>query len=575
MGTLKSLNDNIFIRLFDNINLHLLRNMLISLKVKNYALISDVDMHFDKGMNIITGETGAGKSILIGALGLALGKRADISSLRNKEDKCIIEATFDVRGYELQHIFNTHDLDYEELTILRREITSSGKSRSFINDTPVNLKSLEELGANLIEIHSQHDNLQLFKTDFQYYSLDILTGLLEDQKAYAKDLKTLKKDNIILEKYRQQESELAKESDFNQFLFDELAAVKLEFIDEAELAVEQELLENAEDLIRTFNDADQLVSGSEIAITSLLHELQSILKSQKIAVTEELSNRVNAVLIEMQDIAHEIAKNAERIEVNPERLTEVNEKLGLIFNLKNKHRATDIPELISLRNELERKLNVTESLTGEIAILEQSITKQEALLFTKALQLSKKRKKNATQIEQRIDDLLAQLGMQHSRIHFDLAKSHELNAFGCDELTIKLSSDKGNSFTDLKKAASGGELARINLSLKSILADFVKMPSSIYDEIDTGVSGEIARKVGGMMQQMSSSQQVIVITHLPQIASLGQNHLFVYKSEKDSSVETQVRILKGEERINEIAKMISGDTLTAHAVEQSKELLKG
>lgn len=575
MSTLKSLNDNIFIRLFDNINLHLLRNMLISLKVKNYALISDVDMHFDKGMNIITGETGAGKSILIGALGLALGKRADISSLRNKEDKCVIEATFDVRGYELQHIFNTHDLDYEELTILRREITSSGKSRSFINDTPVNLKSLEELGANLIEIHSQHDNLQLFKTDFQYYSLDILTGLLEDQKAYANDLKTLKKDNIILEKYRQQESELAKESDFNQFLFDELAAVKLEFIDEAELAVEQELLENAEDLIRTFNDADRLVSGSEIAITSLLHELQSILKSQKIAVTEELSNRLNAVLIEMQDIALEIANNAERIEVNPERLTEVNEKLGLIFNLKNKHRATDIPELISLRNELERKLNVTESLTGEIAILEQSITKQEALLFTKALQLSKKRKKNATQIEQRINDLLAQLGMQHSRIQFDLAKSNELNAFGCDDLTIKLSSDKGNSFTDLKKAASGGELARINLSLKSILADFVKMPSSIYDEIDTGVSGEIARKVGGMMQQMSSSQQVIVITHLPQIASLGQNHLFVYKSEKDSSVETQVRILKGEERINEIAKMISGDTLTAHAVEQSKELLKG
>jgi DNA repair protein RecN (Recombination protein N) len=561
--------------LFDNINLHLPRDMLISLKVKNYALISDVDMHFDKGMNIITGETGAGKSILIGALGLALGKRADISSLRNKEDKCIIEATFDVRGYALQPIFNEHDLDYDEQTILRREITSSGKSRSFINDTPVNLKSLEELGANLIEIHSQHDNLQLFKSDFQYYSLDILAGLLEDQKAYASDLKTLKKDKITLEKYRQQESELAKESDFNQFLFDELAAAKLEYIEEVELTAEQELLENAEDLIRTFNDADQLVSGSEIAITSQLQELRAILKSQKSTITLAISDRVNSVLIEMQDIAHEVAKNAEHIEVNPERLTEVNEKLGLIFNLKSKHRAADIMELMSVRNELEQKLNVTESLSGEIAILEQSIAKHEITLLTKAQLLSKKRKKNATQIEQRIDNLLAQLGMQHSRIQFDLVESNELNAFGCDDLTIKLSSDKGNLFTDLKKSASGGELARINLSLKSILADFVKMPSSIYDEIDTGVSGEIARKVGGMMQQIAGSQQVIVITHLPQIASLGTNHLFVYKSENGQSVETQVRILTGDERINEIAKMISGDTLTAHAVEQSKELLKG
>jgi DNA repair protein RecN (Recombination protein N) len=549
--------------------------MLISLKVKNYALISDIDMHFDKGMNIITGETGAGKSILIGALGLALGKRADISSLRNKEDKCVIEASFDVRGYALQHIFNEHDLDYEEQTILRREINSSGKSRSFINDTPVNLKSLEDIGSNLIEIHSQHDNLQLFKTDFQYYSLDILAGLLEEQKSYAGDLKILKKDKITLEKYRQQQSELSKESDFNQFLFDELAAAQLESVQEGELSEEQELLENAEDLIRTFNDADQMVSGSEIAITSQLQELQNVLKSQKTIVTVELGDRVNAVLIEMQDIAQEVARNAERIEVNPERLKEVNEKLGFIFNLKNKHRATDIPELISLRNELEQKLNVTESLSGEIAILEQSIAKQETTLYTKAQQLSKKRKKQATQIEQRIDELLAQLGMQHSRIQFDLVENIELNAFGCNDLTIKLSSDKGNSYSDLKKAASGGELARINLSLKSVLADFVKMPSSIYDEIDTGVSGEIARKVGGMMQEMSGSQQVIVITHLPQIASLGTNHLFVYKSENKSSVETQVRILAGDERINEIAKMISGDVLTAHAVEQSKELLKG
>jgi len=261
--------------------------------------------------------------------------------------------------------------------------------------------------------------------------------------------------------------------------------------------------------------------------------------------------------------------------VNPERLQEVNDKMGQIFNLRSKHRANDVTQLVQLRNDLEEKLSLTQNLSGEIVILEQSIAKQLIELLSKAQQLSKKRKKQAVEIEKSIDGLLEQLGMQHSRIKYDLNETNELNTFGCNELMIMLSSDKGNTYTDLKKAASGGELARINLSLKSVLADYVKMPSSIYDEIDTGVSGEIARKVGGMMQQMSDSQQVIVITHLPQIASLGKNHLFVYKSENGNTVETQVRSLQGEERINEIAKMISGDNLTEHAVEQSKELLKG
>jgi DNA repair protein RecN (Recombination protein N) len=549
--------------------------MLLSLKVKNYALISDVDMRFDKGMNIITGETGAGKSILIGALGLALGKRADTSSLRNKEAKCVIEATFDVRGYELEYIYEQHDLDYEEQTILRREIGSSGKSRSFINDTPINLATLNELGSKLIEIHSQHDNLQLFKVDFQYYSLDVLAGCLDEQRGYAKALKKWKKEKVALEELKEKEAELSKESDFNQFLHEELASANLEEIDESSLTEEQELLENAEDLIRTFNTADQLLSGTEYAITAQLQELHNLLKSQKTSLTENLTERINSVLIEMQDVANEIDKSVEGIEVNPDRLQEINDKIGILFNLKSKHRAGDVADLVVLRNELEDKLGETESLSGEIAILEQSIVRQQADLLTKAQKLSKKRINQAAKIEKSIDELLTQLGMQHSRIKYDLSESKDLNAFGCNELMIKLSSDKGNTFAELKKAASGGELARINLSLKSVLADFVKMPSSIYDEIDTGVSGEIARKVGGMMQQMSASQQVIVITHLPQIASLGRNHLFVYKSENAQTVETQVRTLKGDERINEIAKMISGDNLTEHAVEQSKELLKG
>jgi len=548
--------------------------MLLSLKVKNYALISDVDMHFDRGMNIITGETGAGKSILIGALGLALGKRADTSSLRNKESKCVIEATFDVREYELEYLYTKHDLDYEEQTILRREIASSGKSRSFINDTPVNLVTLNELGSRLIEIHSQHDNLQLFKSDFQYYSLDILAGSLAEQQSYTTALGRWKKEKVLLAELKQKETELTKEADFNQFLFDELSAANLESLDENALIEEQELLENAEELIRTFNEADQLLTGADFAITAQLQELRNTLRGQKTSLTDTLLERIDSVLIEVQDVASEIDKSVSGIEVNPARLQEVNDIMGQVFNLKSKHRASDVGELIRLRNELEDKLGVTENLSGEIAILEQSIAKQQAELLDKAQKLSKKRIKQAVKIEKSIDELLAQLGMHHSRIKYDLEETENLNAFGCNELAIKLSSDKGNTYSELKKAASGGELARINLSLKSVLADFVKMPSSIYDEIDTGVSGEIARKVGGMMKQMSDSQQVIVITHLPQIASMGSNHLFVYKSENAQTVETQVRNLQGDERINEIAKMISGDNLTEHAVEQSKELLK-
>jgi DNA repair protein RecN (Recombination protein N) len=549
--------------------------MLLSLNVKNYALISDVDMHFDKGMNIITGETGAGKSILIGALGLALGKRADTSSLRNKETKCVIEATFDVSGYDLHNVYDHHDLDYEEQTILRREIASSGKSRSFINDTPVNLSTLNDLGSRLIEIHSQHDNLQLFKQDFQYYSLDALSGSLDLQREYAAALRVLKKEKTELDKLQNQEAEWSKEADFNQFLLDELAAAQLEEVAEDELTAEQELLENAEELIHTFNEADQLLGGTEYAIVAQLQELRNTLRSQKTAMTENLSERIDSVLIEVQDIAGEIDKSVQGIEVNPQRLAEVNDKMGQLFNLKSKHRVTTVAELITLRHELEDKMGVTQNLSGNIAILEQSIAKKEKDLFALAQKLSKKRMTQSVTIAERIDALLAQLGMQHSHIQYALSETKELNAFGCNELSLQLSSDKGNTFAELKKAASGGELARINLSLKSVLADFVKMPSSIYDEIDTGVSGEIARKVGGMMGEMSATQQVIVITHLPQIASLGDNHLFVYKQENAVTIETKVKTLTGDERVNEIAKMISGDTLTAHAVEQSKELLKG
>lgn len=549
--------------------------MLQSLKVKNFALISDVELFFDQGMNIITGETGAGKSILIGALGLALGNRADLSSLRNKEDKCVIEATFDISNYDLKSFFHEFDLDYEPITLIRREITTSGKSRAFINDTPVNLKELNDLGSQLIEIHSQYDNLQLFKKEFQFYSLDALADAVELFQMFSGNYKSYRAQLKNLETLRIKQAELAKESSFNQFLFDELTAAELEKIDEVELTSEQEMLENAEDLIRAFGEADQLLSGSEVAVLEQINQLKRVLASQKTVLTSTLAERVQSVLIELQDINNEVNKAVDGVEVNPERLEQVNERLALIFNLKSKHRLDSVTELIQLRNELDQKLGETNDLGTQIKRLEEDLKQQLVSLTMLANDLRKKRAKAIPGIEKELNEALGQLGMQHSRIKYELSLQNELSEYGFELLTLQLSSDKGHTFNDLKKSASGGELARINLSLKNKLARFVQMPSSIFDEIDTGVSGEIARKVGGMMQEMSGNQQVIVITHLPQIASLGKNHLFVYKSENKQTVETQVRTLKGEERITEIAKMISGDNLTEHALEQSKELLKG
>ena len=549
--------------------------MLLSLKVKNYALISDVELSFDTGMNIITGETGAGKSILIGAMGMALGNRADTSALRNKEAKCVIEAVFDIENYKLQSFFKENDLDYETHSILRREITTSGKSRAFINDTPVNLKELSLLGGQLIEIHSQHDNLQLFKKEFQFYSLDALSNNLSSQLEFSELFEAYKQKQKALNELKEKEAELAKEADFNQFLFDELAAAELETSNEKALNDEQELLENAEELIRTFSEADQLFSGSEYAVIEQLQNLKRVLSSQKTSITNALVERLNAVIIELQDIASEVSTSADNVEVNPERLELINEKLGVLFNLKTKHRVQEIDELIEFRNSLEDKLGESHSLGNEIVKLEKELNATYQLLQNKASNLSQTRKSNVAKVELQLNGQLEQLGMQHSRIKFHLEKEEILGSFGFDKLEIQLSSDKGKTFSDLKKSASGGELARINLSVKSMLADFVQMPSSIFDEIDTGVSGEIARKVGGMMKEMSTNQQVIVITHLPQIASLGSNHLFVYKSEHANDIETKVRTLTGDERINEIAKMISGDNLTEHAVEQSKTLLRG
>lgn len=547
--------------------------MLLNLNVKNFALISDVKIDFGEGMNIITGETGAGKSILIGALGLVLGKRADTNSLRNNQKKCIIEAEFDIKNYHFNSFFEAHDLDYDNQTMFRREINPAGKSRSFINDTPVTLKILQELGAKLIEIHSQSDNALLFTTDFQYKSLDLLSGSHNKLKEYVAKYHAFIRKKDFLNQLKIEEEEYKREHDYNQFLFDELSQANLENIDEISITKELELLENADQLIQTYKEADQLIQSSDHSIVNQLYELIKLLNGNKLTILNDLQERIDSVLIELQDIGNEINNNALSTEINPQRLEELNNQNNQLFNLKNKHRKSSVEELKDLLISLEDKLVLSSKLENQIVELELELTNDENELRKLANILSEIRIKNCSKVELSVNELLAQMGMEHSLVKYQIINQDELNSYGCNQLNVLLSSNNGESFNELKKSASGGELARINLTFKYILSKYMQMPTSIFDEIDTGVSGEIARKVGSVMKNMANNQQLIVITHLPQIASLGHHHKHVHKTDKNNLIETQVRDLDGNERIHEIAKMISGDNLTKHAIEQSKMLL--
>lgn len=547
--------------------------MLLNLNVKNFALISDVKIDFGEGMNIITGETGAGKSILIGALGLVLGKRADTNSLRNNQKKCILEAEFDIKNYHLNSFFEAHDLDYENQTIFRREINPAGKSRSFINDTPVTLKILQELGSKLIEIHSQSDNVLLFTTDFQYKSLDLLSGSNNKLKEYVAKYHAFVRKKDFLNQLKIEEEEYKREHDYNQFLFDELSQANLENIDEISITKELELLENAEQLIQTYIEADQLIQSSDHSIVNQFYELIKLLNGNKLTILNDLQKRIDSVLIELQDIGNEMNINALSTEINPQRLDELNNQNNQLFNLKNKHRKSSVEELKDLLISLEDKLILSSKLENQIVELELELTNDENVLRKLANILSEIRIKNCSKVELSVNELLAQMGMEHSLVKYEIINQDELNSYGCNQLNVLLSSNNGESFNELKKSASGGELARINLTFKYILSKYMQMPTSIFDEIDTGVSGEIARKVGSVMKNMANNQQLIIITHLPQIASMGNYHKHVHKTDKNNLIETQVRDLDENERIHEIAKMISGDNLTKHAIEQSKMLL--
>ena len=549
--------------------------LLLSLSIKNYALIDNLQVAFTNGFSIITGETGAGKSILLGGLSLVLGKRADLSSLKNKEEKCIIEAEFSVEKYSLEAFFKEADLDFEKKTFLRREILPSGKSRAFINDTPVTLDVLSELGDRLIDIHSQHQTLQLTNNAFQFQVLDAISGNNANLEAYSKELSRYQLSKKELQALVDFQKEANKEHDYNLFLLNELLQAKLTEGMQENLETTYEKLSNVEEIREKLGYAAQLLSAEQIGALASLQELK--ITFQKLSAYgknfEELYNRFNSMLIEMDDAYAEIIRTEESLEADPALLEEASTKLQQIYNLQKKHNVLTVSELIAIQTELGEKVAVTENLEGTIAQKQSEVTEIEQKLDTIAETLHAQRAANIPTLINELEASLAELGMQNARFKIELKPAESFKANGKDELIFLFSANKGSHFEDLKKVASGGELSRIMLIIKALMAKHISLPTIMFDEIDTGVSGEISNKMGDIMLAMSGYMQVFSITHLPQIAAKGNTHYKVYKTDEGGQTQTHLKMLNEDERVMEIAEMLGGKQLTTSALAHAKQLL--
>ncbi|WP_028281870.1 DNA repair protein RecN [Olleya marilimosa] len=549
--------------------------MLTGLTIKNYALIDQLQVNFNDGFTIITGETGAGKSILLGGLSLILGKRADLSSLRNPEKKCIIEASFDISKYKLKNLFKDQDLDYDTQTIIRREILPSGKSRAFVNDSPVNLSNLQVLGEHLIDIHSQHETLQLVDDAFQFQVIDALANTEANLEAYNLHLKEHKVLQKQLKQLQQFQAEAIKEHDYNSFLLNELVAANLK---EGELEVleeEYELLNNVEAIQLKLEQANALLSEEQAGVLTSLREVKvAFQKLASISNTyQDLLDRVTSSLIDLDDVLVDIERFEDKLDADPNRLEVVNAQLMTLNNLMQKHLVKSIEELIEIREALSKKVEATENADQDIVDKQEEIKALEKLLNTEAKNITDKRNKAIPELKKQLEALLTQLGMPNAQFNISLEASNTFLYNGKDNLNFLFSANKGGQFNVLKKAASGGELSRIMLAIKSILSKYVKLPSIMFDEIDTGVSGEISNKMADIMSQMSTKMQVFSITHLPQIAAKGNTHYKVYKEDVNEVTTTNLVKLNYDERVVELAQMLGGTQLSDSAIAHAKQLL--
>lgn len=549
--------------------------MLSQLYIKNYALIEELIIDFSDGLTILTGETGAGKSIILGALGLVLGKRADTISLKNTTEKCVIEAKFSIGKYGLEAFFQQNDLDFEQETILRREILPSGKSRAFVNDTPVTLLVMNELSTLLIDIHSQNQTLQLSDTNYQFYILDSLAKNEAVLKSYQSELKTYKKLNLELEELEQKQREVHQQYDYNLHLYNELNDANLQVGEQEELETKLEKLNNVEDIKRSLSEAIHLAVDDEMGLQNVLYSVaQSLSKIAPFAKEyQELSDRISSLKIEFDDIVHELENENESVEYDPVELERLNDRLQLIFQLQKKHYVSSIEELLDVFQDLSEKVesveNGAEIIDSKKREIQESLQNLEGL----AKEISSKRKMIIPTFQSELESILANLGMKNTKFQIRMSPLNQFYSNGKDKLEFLVSTNKGASFGELKKIASGGELSRIMLSVKRILSQQTFLPTIIFDEIDTGVSGEISNRIAAIMQEMSNNMQVLAITHLPQIAAKGKHHFKVYKLEKDSETQTGITKLTADERIVEIAEMLSGKDVSESAISHARELL--
>lgn len=551
--------------------------MLKQLSIDNYALIEHTCIDFSKGFSVITGETGAGKSIMLGALGLLLGQRADVSVLRNPEAKCITEAVFDIKAYNLQPFFATNDLDYDDECVIRREIAPNGKSRAFINDTPVVLTVLKELGDHLLDIHSQHQNLLLSNAGFQLKVVDVVASNDELLKQYKAKYVTYRQGLVQLKKLTDAASKGASDLEFVQFQFNQLQEANLKAGEQEELESEQSTLSNAESIKEGLSRATWLISeGDSGNVLSNLKDAVSALTAVVEAYPQVKSeiDRLNSSLIELKDVARELDADQNSVEASPERLAEVDERLSLLYSLEQKHKVESVEELIALRDNYEKQLTQIDSYDEDIIALKKQLGQQQTELKQMAAKLSEMRKAVAPGLEKELEDLLHSLGMPNARIQVGFETATSLTDMGVDVVSFLFSANKDRSLQPIASIASGGEMARVMLSLKSVLSRSLGMATIIFDEIDTGVSGDIAAKMGAIMQQMGQYMQVISITHLPQIAAKGSSHYMVYKEDVDDATVSHIRQLSEEERVEQLARMLSGDQMTDAAIQNAKELLK-
>ena len=550
--------------------------MLKSLFIQNFVLIDNLDIHFDQGFSVITGETGAGKSIILGALSLVLGQRADGKSIKQGADKCVIEAVFDVSKYQLESFFLDNDLEYDsESCILRRELYASGKSRAFVNDSPVSLAILKELGTKLIDIHSQHQNLLLGDNRFQLRVVDVMAEneilLILYKKEYTR-YQGLRKE---LSNLKERAAQSKQEEDYIRFQLDQLEEANLQPDEQDELEQEQETLSHAEEIKSSLYRVSSCLDGEEQGVVSLLKESLSSMDTLEryFPRAKEIAERLRSAYIDLNDLASEMEGLIEDVEFNPDRLTWVNERLDTLYALQQKHRVSSVEELIVLRDQFRAQLADIDSFDEQIAALEKQVQNSYKELLQQASVLSEQRKIASVAFAQQLVEMVAPLGMPHTRFQVDVVPRKEPESDGMDEIRFMFSANKSMAIQPVAQTASGGEISRLMLCIKAMIAGFTALPTIIFDEVDTGVSGDIADKMGHIMQDLGSKMQVFAITHLPQIAAQGKAHYFVYKEDIQDRTVTRIRPLDKEERVREVARMLSGSALTEASLANAKDLL--